>query len=106
MPQRPRPVSSAIRQRAVQAQLAEDVDRLLELLVARHREEHRGERLGAPHEPVAHARHDPVVGLDEQRVEHGTEAALVEVPRLVVGHRAHAGADDLAVGQDDLHPAR
>ena len=74
--------------------------------MARDREEQRRERLGPAHEPVAHAGDDPVVGLDEQRVEHRPEPALVEVPGLVVGHRAHAGAHELAVGEDDLHPAR
>ena len=36
----------------------------------------------------------------------GPEAPLVDVPRRVVGHRAHAGAQQLAVAEHDLHPAR
>ena len=82
-----------------------DVDRLLEVGVPRHGEHQRRVRLGPAHEPDAHARDDPVVGLDEERVEDRPEPALVQVPGLVVGHRAHAGAQELAVGEDDLHAA-
>src|SRR3546814_10631329 len=80
---------------AGQPQLAEDVDRLLELGVARHREEQRRVGVGLAHEPVAHTRDDAEVRLHEQRIEHRSEPALVHVPRLRAGDRLEEHTSEL-----------
>ena len=61
--------------------------------------------LGERHQPDAHLRDDPEARLHEELVGRRSETALVHVPGLVVRHRAHAGAHDLAVREHDLHPA-
>ena len=61
--------------------------------------------LGLRHQPVAHLRHDAVVGLHEQLGGGRAETALVERPHRVVLHRTRAGPQKLSVGQHDLKPA-
>jgi hypothetical protein len=91
--------------RPVEHQPAQDVDHRREVVVLPHPQPQRHVDLGIGHQPDAHLGDDPVVGLHEELVGRRPEAALVDVPGLVVGHRAHAGAHDVAVGQHDLHPA-
>ncbi len=87
-------------------ELADDVDRRADVVLAPHADHDRGVGLGAAHEPDAHPRDDAVVGLDEEGVEARSEAALVQMPRPVARKGAHPGAQHLAVGQHDLHAAR
>ena len=56
-------------------------------------------------EPDAHLRHDAEVRLGEHRVVLRAVAVLGQLRRLAVGHRAHPGAHDVAVGQHDLQAA-
>ncbi len=77
------------------------LDRLLAFELGPARRVH----LGSRHEPDAHAGDDAEVGLLEQALDAGTEAVLIDVPRLAVGHRAHAGAQDLTAREHHLHAA-
>jgi len=61
-------------------------------------------RLG--HQPHSRPGDDGESGLLEQTVGRGTEATRVGVPGTVAGHRAHTGAQQTPVGQDDLQAAQ
>ena len=92
--------------RPVQHQRAQGLDESGQVVVAPDAEPERHVALRHRHQPHAHLRDDPEVRLHEERVERGSEASLVHVPGPVSGHRAHAGAEQLAARQHDLHPAR
>jgi hypothetical protein len=57
------------------------------------------------HQPDAELRDNSEVRLHEQLVERRAETALVDMPGAVVRHRSHAGAEQLAVCEHDLHAA-
>ena len=92
-------------QDVLELEVAHDVDRGPDVLGAPQPEHERRVHLGPGHEVDAHAGDDPVVGLDEERVEHRAEPALVQVPGRVAILGADAGAQERAVGEDDLHAA-
>ena len=56
-------------------------------------------------QPDAHLGDDAVVRLHEHLVRRRAETALVDVRRLAVRDRPAARPHQLAVGEDDLHPA-
>jgi hypothetical protein len=90
---------------AVEHQDAKDVHDRRDVVVLPHPQPQRHVDLGIGHEPHAHLRDDAVVGLHEELIGRRSQAALVDVPGLVAGHRTHAGAHDRSVGEHDLHPA-
>src|SRR5690606_24169611 len=53
----------------------------------------------------SHLRRDQLTRLYGETVRIGTQRVLVELPGHVVLHRTHAGAQESAVGQDQLRPA-
>ncbi len=57
------------------------------------------------HQPEAHLGDHAHVALAKQAVDPRAVAPLVLLPRLRVRHGAHAGADDFAVAEHDLHAA-
>nr|ART39915.1 J191 [uncultured bacterium] len=63
-----------------------------------------GRRLG--HQPEAHLGDDAEVALREHAVHVRPEAVLEQLPAGVAGHGAHAGAQQLAVGEQHFHAAR
>ncbi len=91
--------------RAIEQQRAQRVDDRTEIVLLPGADPEGHVRLWLRHQPHAHLRDDPVVRLHEQLIGRRPEAALVEVPRLVVGHRAHARTQHVAVGEHDLHAA-
>ena len=84
---------------------AQRIDHRLERLLALPGRAACGVDLRAGHDPDAHLGDDPEVALHEQAVERRAVGVLVDVPGLVAGLPAHAGAQHLAVGKHDLHAA-
>ncbi len=83
-------------------QLADRVDRPLQVGVLVDDEDERRVGLRSSLEPHPHPHNDAEVGLDEQLVQRGTEAASVGVPRGAVRVGALAGAQQVTVGQHHL----
>ncbi len=92
--------------RVLEGESAERVDQRPEVVVLPHAAPERHVDLRLGHQPDAHLRHDPEVRLHEELIGRRAEPALVEVPRAVALHRAHARPHQLAVREHDLHPAR
>ena len=88
--------------RPVEPQRAQAVDERLEVVELGDADVDGHERLGLGHEPDARLHDDAEVRLLEDPVHRRAVARLVEMPGRAVRHRAHARAQQGAVGQHDL----
>lgn len=61
--------------------------------------------LGCRLQPKAHLGHYAQIGLGEGQIPGRAIAEGEEVPGVIALHRAHAGADEIALRQDNLHAA-
>ncbi len=93
------------RDRALEDQGPDGVDRCRERRRVVHGEHERLQVLGPRLEPDGQLRDDPEVRLDEEAVEGRTDADPRKPRRRRVRESTEAGSDDVAGGQHHLEPA-
>lgn len=90
---------------AADAQRAEHLHQVLDVLIFIVLDGERLERRRLRHQPEAHLGDDAIVGLGKDTIQVWAIAPLEYLPDVGVGDATHGGAQHLAVGQDHFHAA-